>query len=45
MTKLNIEYVVAEGNGKEGEVVSIYGSTFATERRDDKFDQVIFLTH
>lgn len=30
---------VMRGTGKEGEVASIYGGAFPTERRDDKFDQ------
>lgn len=30
---------IMRGAGKEGEVASIYGGTFPTERRNDKFDQ------
>jgi hypothetical protein len=30
----------AGGQGKEGEVASIYGGKFKSERHDDKFDQV-----
>lgn len=33
-------FVVAGGVGKEGEVESIYGGAFKSERWDDKFDQV-----